>query len=34
MSAPLNVRRVVARNTGWNYAGFAINLATNLLMFP
>ena len=34
MSAPLNVRRVVARNTAWNYAGFAINLATNLLMFP
>jgi len=24
----------MARNTAWNYGGFAINLATNLLMFP
>ena len=34
MSAAVNVRRIIARNTAWNYAGFAINLATNLLMFP
>jgi O-antigen/teichoic acid export membrane protein len=33
MSA-VNVRRIVARNTAWNYGGFAINLATNLVMFP
>jgi O-antigen/teichoic acid export membrane protein len=24
----------MARNTAWNYGGFAINLATNFLMFP
>ncbi len=30
----LDIRRVLARNTAWNYAGFAINLATNLVMFP
>jgi O-antigen/teichoic acid export membrane protein len=30
----IDVRRVMARNTAWNYGGFAINLATNLLMFP
>ena len=34
MTARIDVRRVLARNTAWNYGGFAINLATNLLMFP
>jgi O-antigen/teichoic acid export membrane protein len=29
-----DTKRVLARNTAWNYAGFAINLATNLLVFP
>jgi O-antigen/teichoic acid export membrane protein len=30
----IDTGRVLARNTAWNYAGFAINLATNLVMFP
>ena len=34
MTARMDVRRVLARNTAWNYGGFAINLVTNLLMFP
>ena len=34
MSAGHNVTRVLARNTVWNYAGFVVNLATNLIAFP
>lgn len=34
MDARIDVRRVMARNTAWNYGGFTINLATNLVMFP
>jgi O-antigen/teichoic acid export membrane protein len=30
----IDVKRVLARNTVWNYAGFAINMATNLVMLP
>jgi O-antigen/teichoic acid export membrane protein len=30
----LNVKRVLVRNTAWNYVGFTVNLATNLLLFP
>jgi O-antigen/teichoic acid export membrane protein len=30
----IDTKRVLARNTAWNYAGFAINLTTNLVMFP
>lgn len=30
----VDTERVLARNTAWNYAGFALNLATNLVMFP
>ena len=30
----IDVSRLLARNTAWNYGGFAINLATNLVMFP
>jgi O-antigen/teichoic acid export membrane protein len=33
-SDPSGVRSIAARNTAWNYVGFATNLATNLLMFP
>jgi O-antigen/teichoic acid export membrane protein len=29
-----DARRVLARNTIWNYAGFAINLIANLVMLP
>jgi O-antigen/teichoic acid export membrane protein len=29
-----DVPRTLARNTLWNYAGFAVNLATNLVAFP
>jgi O-antigen/teichoic acid export membrane protein len=28
------IGQVLARNTAWNYAGFALNLVTNLLLFP
>lgn len=34
MAEQLNVRRVLVRNTAWNYVGFAVNLATNLVLFP
>ena len=30
----MNTSRVLARNTIWNYAGFAINLVANLVMLP
>jgi O-antigen/teichoic acid export membrane protein len=30
----IDTRRLLARNTAWNYAGFFLNLATNLVMFP
>jgi O-antigen/teichoic acid export membrane protein len=30
----LNVKRVLVRNTAWNYVGFVVNLATNLVLFP
>ena len=30
----LDVRRTLTRNTAWNYTGFAVNLLTNLLLFP
>jgi O-antigen/teichoic acid export membrane protein len=30
----IDTKRVLARNTAWNYVGFAINLAANLLVFP
>jgi O-antigen/teichoic acid export membrane protein len=30
----VDIGKVLVRNTAWNYGGFAINLATNLLMFP
>ena len=29
-----NIRRSIVRNTTWNYVGFAVNLAVNLLLFP
>lgn len=29
-----DVRRTLARNTTWNYVGFVVNLATNLVLFP
>jgi O-antigen/teichoic acid export membrane protein len=29
-----NIRRILVRNTTWNYVGFAVNLAANLLLFP
>jgi O-antigen/teichoic acid export membrane protein len=34
VTAPVDVKRVLKRNTLWNYAGFGINVATNLVMFP
>jgi O-antigen/teichoic acid export membrane protein len=34
VKAGLDTKRVLARNTVWNYVGFAINLITNLVMFP
>lgn len=34
MTEQLNVKRVLVRNTAWNYIGFTVNLATNLLLFP
>ena len=30
----VNVRKTLARNTAWNYAGFVVNLLTNLFLFP
>jgi O-antigen/teichoic acid export membrane protein len=30
----VDTKRVLARNTAWNYAGFVLNLATNLALFP
>jgi O-antigen/teichoic acid export membrane protein len=30
----IDTKRVLARNTAWNYAGFSVNLAANLLVFP
>jgi O-antigen/teichoic acid export membrane protein len=29
-----DVKRILARNAAWNYAGFAVNVGTNLLLFP
>src|SRR5215204_3647358 len=26
--------RVLARNAAWNYAGFTVNILTNLVLFP
>jgi O-antigen/teichoic acid export membrane protein len=34
MTHRVDTKRVLARNTAWNYSGFAINLITNLVMFP
>jgi O-antigen/teichoic acid export membrane protein len=34
VTSPVDVKRVLTRNTLWNYAGFGINVATNLVMFP
>ena len=34
MSNNANSVRILARNTVWNYAGFVISIATNLVMFP
>jgi len=34
VSVSVNTKRVLVRNTAWNYAGFAINLAANFLIFP
>ncbi len=34
MSNASGIRRSIVRNTAWNYAGFAVNLAVNLLLFP
>lgn len=31
---PSSVSRVLARNTAWNYIGFAFNLAANFVLFP
>lgn len=28
------IRKSIVRNTAWNYVGFAVNLAVNLLLFP
>lgn len=28
------IRRSIVRNTAWNYVGFAVNLAVNLVLFP
>lgn len=30
----IDVRKTLARNTAWNYTGFAVNLLTNLFLFP
>ena len=30
----VNIRKTLTRNTAWNYVGFAVNLVTNLLLFP
>ena len=32
--ADSNIRKVLVRNTAWNYVGFVVNLASNLLLFP
>ena len=29
-----NVRRTLVRNTGWNYIGLLVNLATNFCLLP
>src|SRR5262245_56069376 len=29
-----SIRKSIVRNTTWNYVGFAVNLAVNLLLFP
>jgi O-antigen/teichoic acid export membrane protein len=29
-----DIRKSIVRNTSWNYVGFAVNLAVNLLLFP
>ena len=34
MAAAIDIKRVLVRNTAWNYAGFVLNVATNLVMFP
>jgi O-antigen/teichoic acid export membrane protein len=34
VTEPLNVKRVLVRNTAWNYVGFTVNLATNFVLFP
>lgn len=31
---PSNIRKSIVRNTAWNYVGFAVNLAVNLVLFP
>ena len=33
-SVPPSASRVLARNTTWNYIGFAFNLAANFVLFP
>lgn len=30
----VDIRKTLTRNTAWNYVGFAVNLLTNLLLFP
>jgi O-antigen/teichoic acid export membrane protein len=30
----LDVKKTLTRNTAWNYVGFAVNLVTNLFLFP
>ncbi len=30
----LDTKKILTRNTAWNYVGFVVNLATNLLVFP
>ena len=32
--ADSSIRKVLVRNTAWNYVGFLVNLASNLLLFP
>ena len=34
MTQHLDVKRLLVRNTAWNYVGFTVNLAANLLLFP
>jgi O-antigen/teichoic acid export membrane protein len=34
VSTSPDVGRILVRNTAWNYAGFAANIATNLVAFP